>query len=244
MEIIPAIDLRQGHVVRLNQGDFNRQTIFSDDPLKVAQSFVDAGSARIHVVDLDGALEGHPLQSAIYGAIAHHISVPLEVGGGFRAEPHVATALEAGVGRVVLGTAAIANPEIVGEVVRKHGAEQIIVGLDANNGKVAVSGWTKTTNVDAADLMTQMYEIGVRRFVFTDIARDGTLTEPNFDSVAMMVQHGIALGEGKIIASGGIGEIDHLRRLKNLGADGVIVGSAIYRGTVDLAEAIAELGAA
>lgn len=244
MEIIPAIDLRKGEVVRLNQGDFSRQTTFSDDPFKVAQGFVDAGAIRIHVVDLDGALEGGPQQSALYGALAHDISVPLEVGGGFRAEAHVATALEAGVGRVVLGTAAIANPDIVDEAVQKHGADRIVVGLDANNGKVAVSGWTETTDVDATDLMTQMYEIGVRLFVFTDIARDGTLTEPNFDSVAAMIQHGVALGDGKIIASGGIGEIDHLRQLKNLGADGAIVGSAIYRGTVDLAEAISELGAA
>lgn len=243
MEIIPAIDLRQGQVVRLSQGDFNRQTTFSDDPLKVAQGFVDAGAIRIHVVDLDGALEGSPKQSELYGALAHSLSVPLEVGGGFRAKHHVATALDAGVGRVVLGTAAIADPDMVEQAIEKHGADRVVVGLDANNGKVAVSGWTETTDVDAIDLMTQMYEVGVRRFVFTDIARDGTLTEPNFDSVAVMVQHGIALGDGHIIASGGIGELDHLRRLTNLGAEGAIVGTAIYRGTIDLAEAIHELGA-
>ena len=243
MEIIPAIDLRQGQVVRLNQGDFNRQTTFSDDPRKVAQGFVDAGATRIHVVDLDGALEGGPKQSGIYGALARDISVPLEVGGGFRAEEHVATALDAGVGRVVLGTAAIANPHMVDQVIQKHGADRIVVGLDANSGKVAVSGWTETTDIDATDLMTQMYELGVRRFVFTDIARDGTLTEPNFDSIAVMVQHGIALGDGRIIASGGIGERDHLRRLANLGAEAAIVGMAIYRGTIDLAEAVRELGA-
>jgi phosphoribosylformimino-5-aminoimidazole carboxamide ribotide isomerase len=244
MEILPAIDLRQGQVVRLNQGDFTRQTTFSDDPRAVAQGFVDAGAIRIHVVDLDGALEGGPQQAALYGALARDISVPLEVGGGFRAAEHVTTALDAGVGRVVLGTAAIANPEIVEQAVEQHGSDAIVVGLDANNGKVAVSGWTETTDVDATDLMTQMFEIGVRRFVFTDIARDGTLTEPNFDSVAAMVQHGIALGGAHVIASGGIGELDHLRRLANLGAEGAIVGSAIYRGTVDLAEAIRELGAA
>jgi phosphoribosylformimino-5-aminoimidazole carboxamide ribotide isomerase len=229
MEIIPAIDLRQGQVVRLNQGDFNRQTTFSDDPLKVAQGFVDAGAIRIHVVDLDGALEGGPQQSDLYGALARDISVPLEVGGGFRASEHVDTALAAGVGRVVLGTAAIADPDMVSEAVQKYGADRILVGLDAN--------------INATDLMTQMFEVGVRRFVFTDIARDGTLTEPNFDSVAVMIQHGIALGGVHVIASGGIGELDHLRRLATLGAEGAIVGTAIYRGTVDLAEAIHELGA-
>jgi len=243
MEIIPAIDLRQGQVVRLNQGDFNRQTTFSDDPLKVAQGFVDAGAIRIHVVDLDGALEGGPQQSDLYGALARDISVPLEVGGGFRASEHVDTALAAGVGRVVLGTAAIADPDMVSEAVQKYGADRILVGLDANKGKVAVSGWTETTDINATDLMTQMFEVGVRRFVFTDIARDGTLTEPNFDAVAVMIQHGIALGGVHVIASGGIGELDHLRRLATLGAEGAIVGTAIYRGTVDLAEAIHELGA-
>jgi phosphoribosylformimino-5-aminoimidazole carboxamide ribotide isomerase len=243
MEIIPAIDLRQGQVVRLNQGDFNRQTTFSDDPLKVAREFVDAGAIRIHVVDLDGALEGGPQQSELYGSLAREIGVPLEVGGGFRAIEHVDIALAAGVGRVVLGTAAIADPGMVDQAIQKHGADRIVVGLDANNGKVAVSGWTETTDVDATDLMDQMFAVGVRRFVFTDIARDGTLTEPNFDSVAIMIQHGVALGGAHVIASGGIGELDHLRRLATLGAEGAIVGTAIYRGTIDLTEAISELGA-
>jgi phosphoribosylformimino-5-aminoimidazole carboxamide ribotide isomerase len=156
---------------------------------------------------------------------------------------HVDSAFAAGVGRIVLGTAAIADPGLVDQAIQKYGAGRIVVGLDANNGKVAVSGWTKTTGVDAIDLMDQMFAVGVRRFVFTDIARDGTLTEPNFESVAVMIQHGIALGAAHVIASGGIGELDHLRRLAKLGADGAIVGTAIYRGTINLAEAITELGA-
>ena len=241
MEIIPAIDLRQGQVVRLHQGDFNRQTIFSDDPLKVAQSFVDAGSTRIHVVDLDGALEGRPQQRNIYGALAHNIRVPIEVGGGFRTADHVTTTLHAGVDRVVLGTTTITDPGFVETTVRKHGPDSIIVGLDANNGKVAVNGWTETTDVNAKDLMTQMYALGLRHFVFTDISRDGTLTEPNFDSIAVMVEHGVTLGDGRIIASGGIGTQAHLHQLANLGVEAAIVGTAIYRGAIDLAEAIREL---
>ncbi len=243
MEIIPAIDLRQGQVVRLNQGDFNRQTTFSDDPLKIARGFVDAGAIRVHVVDLDGALEGRPKQNELYATLARDISVPLEVGGGFRVESHVATALSAGVGRVVIGTAAITDPGMISQVIQKHGSDRIAVGLDANNGKVAVSGWTETTNIDATDLMTQMFQLGVRRFIFTDIARDGTLTEPNFKSTAVMIQHGISLGGVHVIASGGIGELDHLRRLASIGAEGAIIGTAIYRGTVDLAEAVRELEA-
>ena len=241
MEIIPAIDLRHGDVVRLNQGDFDRQTTFSDDPLDVARGFVQAGATRIHVVDLDGALEGAPVQNERYSAIAAEIPVPIEVGGGFRSEEHVALAIDAGIDRIVLGTAAVADPDMVTQALLAHGPERIVVGLDANNGKVAVKGWRETTDVDATTLMTQMYEIGARLFVFTDIARDGTLTEPNFASVAAMIAHGLTLGEGRIIASGGIGEIDHLKRLADLGAHGAIVGSAIYRGSIDLASAISQL---
>jgi phosphoribosylformimino-5-aminoimidazole carboxamide ribotide isomerase len=243
VEIIPAIDLRHGKVVRLNQGDFDRQTTFSDDPLAVARGFEATGAMRIHVVDLDGSLEGAPVQNEIYSEIAAELDIPIEVGGGFRTAEHVGLALEAGVGRIVLGTAAIANPNLVAEVIAAHGPERIVVGIDAKNGKVAVSGWTKTTDVDAIDLMNEMYGLGARRFVFTDISRDGTLTEPNFESTAAMVKRGHILGDALIIASGGIGETSHLKRLAEMGCDGAIVGSALYRGTIDLPSAIRELGA-
>ena len=241
MEIIPAIDLRRGKVVRLNQGDFDRQTTYSDDPLAVARGFVEAGAVRIHVVDLDGALEGAPVQNEIYSVMAAEIGVPLEVGGGFRTAGHVALALDAGVGRIVLGTAAVANPSLVVEAVAAFGPERIVVGIDAKSGKVAVSAWTKTTDVEAIDLISEMHDIGVRRFVFTDIARDGTLTEPNFQSTAAMVERGRQLGGGLIVASGGIGETSHLERLARIGCDGAIVGSALYRGTIDLRDAIRTL---
>jgi phosphoribosylformimino-5-aminoimidazole carboxamide ribotide isomerase len=243
LEIIPAIDLRHGKVVRLNQGDFDRQTTFSDDPLAIARGFVEDGATRIHVVDLDGTLEAAPVQNELTTEIARETPVPIEVGGGFRSAEHVAMALDASIDRIVLGTAAINDPEMVTQVLLRHGAERIVIGLDANDGKVAVKGWRETTDVDATTLMSQMYAIGVRLFAFTDIARDGTLTEPNFASVAAMIAHGIELGSGHIIASGGIGEIDHLKRLADLGAVGAIVGSAIYRGTVDLREAVRQLGA-
>jgi phosphoribosylformimino-5-aminoimidazole carboxamide ribotide isomerase len=241
LEIIPAIDLRHGKVVRLNQGDFDRQTTFSDDPLAVARGFVDAGVTRIHVVDLDGTLEGAPVQNELTTEIARETPVPIEVGGGFRNEEHVALALDASIDRIVLGTAAIDDPEMVTQALLRHGPERIVVGLDALDGKVAVKGWRETTDVDATTLMTQMHAIGVRLFVLTDIARDGTLTEPNFSSVAAMIAHGIELGGAHIIASGGIGEIDHLKRLADLGAAGAIVGVAIYRGTIDLREAVRQL---
>ena len=241
MEILPAIDLRQGKVVRLNQGDFDRQTTFSDDPIAVAQGFVEAGATRIHVVDLDGALEGGPRQSELYTSIARSVSVPIELGGGIRTGEDVGLALGVGIDRVVIGTAAIEDPGMVARAILEHGAERIVVGLDANEGKVAVAGWRETTDMDATDLMSTMVAVGVQRFVFTDIARDGTLTEPNFASVGKMIEHARTLGGVHIVASGGIGAIDHLRQLAELGAESTIVGSAIYRGTVNLREAIVEI---
>ena len=243
MEVIPAIDLRQGQVVRLNQGDFDKQTTFSNDPVRVAREFAEAGAPRIHLVDLDGALEGSPAQRELYLAVAKAVPVPIEVGGGFRTEEQVAETLESGVDRVVLGTAAVEDPALLARLVQRHGAESIMVGLDARDGFVAVSGWKRTTEVEAAELMTGMHEAGVRRFLYTDIARDGTLASPNFDAVGDMARHGLSLSaEVRVIASGGIGDIDHLRRLTTLGVEGAIVGSAIYRGTLDLPQAIAELG--
>jgi phosphoribosylformimino-5-aminoimidazole carboxamide ribotide isomerase len=242
VEIIPAIDLRQGQVVRLNQGDFDRQTTFSNDPLSVAREFQDAGASRLHVVDLDGALEGAPVQNELYTEIATQVDVPIEVGGGFRTDGHVALALEAGIGRVVLGTVAIEAPDMVVRLVERHGPERIVVGLDASEGRVAVSGWREKTNVEAGQLMTEMHGAGVRRFVYTDIARDGTLTSPNFQAIDAMVVHGSRLGGVRLIASGGIGEIEHLRRLAASGVEGAVVGSAIYRGTIDLRTAVDEFG--
>jgi phosphoribosylformimino-5-aminoimidazole carboxamide ribotide isomerase len=242
VEIIPAIDLRGERVVRLRQGDFDQQTTFSDDPIGVARSFVEAGATRIHVVDLDGALDGSPSQRVLCRSIAASISVPIEVGGGMRTAEEVALALVFGIDRIVIGTAAVEHPDMVAEVLSAHGAERIAVGLDARDGIVAISGWTKGSDVPATELMTSMAVAGVRRFIYTDIARDGTLTSPNFDSVRNMVTHAAALGpDVRVIASGGIGELDHLKRLAELRVEGAIVGSAIYKGTVDLAEAIAAI---
>jgi phosphoribosylformimino-5-aminoimidazole carboxamide ribotide isomerase len=241
LEILPAIDLRQGKVVRLNQGDFDRQTTFSEDPVSVAQGFVEAGATRIHIVDLDGALEGTPRQTNLYLSIARSVGVPIELGGGIRTHDDVEMILATGIDRIVLGTAAVENPGMVAKAILQHGAERIVVGLDANNGKVAIGGWRETTNRDATDLMSTMAEIGVKRFAFTDIARDGTLTQPNFASVAKMVEHAQTLGGVKLIASGGIGEISHLTKLAELGVEAAIVGSSIYRRRIDLSEALAEM---
>ena len=242
MEIIPAIDLRGGAVVRLLQGNYDRQTTFGDDPVGVARGFEADGAPRIHVVDLDGAREGRRTQAAEVRAVAAAVGIPIELGGGLRSADVIAEAIADGVDRVVLGTAAVEEPELIEQALAAHGAERVIVGIDAREGIASVAGWTESGAVPAPDLLNRMADMGVRRFIYTDITRDGTLTSPNFSAVSDMVERADAAGGSRIIASGGIAEIDHLRTLANIGAEGAIIGAAIYLGTLDLAAAVAELG--
>ena len=242
MEIIPAIDLRDGAVVRLLQGNYARQTTFGDDPVGVARGFEADGAPRIHVVDLDGAREGRRTQAAEVRAVAAAVGIPIELGGGLRSSGTIAEAIADGVDRVVLGTAAVEEPALIERTLAAHGAERVIVGIDAREGIVSVAGWTESGAIPPPDLLNRMADIGVRRFIYTDITRDGTLTSPNFAAVSDMVERADAAGGARIIASGGIAEIDHLRTLANLGVEGAIIGVAIYLGTLDLAAAVAELG--
>ena len=242
MEIIPAIDLRGGAVVRLLQGNYDRQTTFGDDPVGVARGFEADGAPRVHVVDLDGAREGRRTQAAEVRAVAAAVGIPIELGGGLRSAGVIAEAIADGVDRVVLGTAAVEEPELIEQALAAHGAERVIVGIDAREGIASVAGWTESGAIPAPDLLNRMADMGVRRFIYTDITRDGTLTSPNFSAVADMVERADAASGARIIASGGIAEIDHLRTLANIGAEGAIIGAAIYLGTLDLAAAVAELG--
>ena len=242
MEIIPAIDLRGGAVVRLLQGNYDRQTTFDDDPVRVARRFEADGAPRIHIVDLDGAREGRRTQTAEVRAVAAAVSVPIQLGGGLRSPGDLAEAFADGVDRVVLGTAAVEEPALVEQALAAHGPERVVVGIDARDGMVSVAGWTEGSEVAATDLLERMAGLGARRFIYTDITRDGTLTSPNFPAVREMAERADAAGGARVIASGGIAEIAHLRKLAELGADGAIVGSAIYRDALDLAAAVAELG--
>ena len=241
MEVIPAIDLRGGAVVRLLQGDYDRQTTFDDDPVRAARRFEADGAPRIHVVDLDGAREGRRTQRDEVRAVAAAVGVPIQVGGGLRSHADIAEALEDGAERVALGTAAIKEPALVADALAAHGAERVVVGIDARDGVAAAEGWTESGTVAATDLLERMADLGVRRFIYTDIARDGALTSPNFAAAADMIERAAAWG-ARVIASGGVADVAHLRRLAELGAEGAIVGSALYRGAVDLASAVAELG--
>ena len=242
MEIIPAIDLRGGAVVRLLQGNYDRQTTFDDDPVRVARRFEADGAPRIHVVDLDGAREGRRTQASEVRAVAAAVGVGVQLGGGLRSPGDLADAFADGVDRVVLGTAAVEEPALVEQALAAHGADRVVVGIDARDGIVSVAGWTEASEIAAADLLERMADLGARRFVYTDITRDGTLTSPNFAAVSEMVERADAAGGARVIASGGIAEIAHLRTLAELGAEGAIVGSAVYRDALDLAAAVAELG--
>ena len=241
MEVIPAIDLRGGAVVRLLQGDYARQTTFDDDPVRAARRFEADGAPCIHVVDLDGAREGRRTQADEVRAVAAAVGVPIQVGGGLRSHADVAEALADGAERVALGTAAIKDPALVAAALAAHGAERVVVGIDARDGVAAAEGWTESGVVAATDLLERMADLGVRRFIYTDIARDGALTSPNFAAAGDMIERAAARG-ARVIASGGVADVAHLRRLAELGAEGAIVGSALYRGAVDLASAVAELG--
>ncbi|MBI2873315.1 MAG: 1-(5-phosphoribosyl)-5-[(5-phosphoribosylamino)methylideneamino]imidazole-4-carboxamide isomerase [Chloroflexi bacterium] len=237
MEVVPAIDLRGGRVVRLHQGDYEKETAYSSDPVGVALGFQRAGAPRIHVVDLDGAAAGRPANLEVVRSIVAAVELPVQVGGGLRRMDAVARVLEAGARRAILGTVAVEEPSLVREAVARYGAA-IVVGVDAREGVVAVRGWLRESSLMATELIRNMASLGVRRFVYTDIARDGTLTGPNIQATAEAVR---AAGEtgAAVIASGGVASVEHLQRLREAGVEGAIVGMAIYSGKLDLAEAIA-----
>ncbi|MBI3979443.1 MAG: 1-(5-phosphoribosyl)-5-[(5-phosphoribosylamino)methylideneamino]imidazole-4-carboxamide isomerase [Chloroflexi bacterium] len=239
MEVVPAIDLRGGRCVRLFQGDYNRMTIFSVRPVEVAARWQELGAGRLHVVDLDGAASGRVENWPALAEILEAVEIPVQFGGGVRDLATIDRLLDAGVQRVVLGSAAVEQPDLVEIACDRH-PRSIVVSVDARDGIVAVHGWRDRAGVSADELLQQMAELGVRRFVCTDIARDGTLTGPNLQSLAHMV----GLKVGAIIASGGVSTLDHLVQLQAAGLEAAIVGKALYVGTIDLPEALETLARA
>ena len=239
MEVIPAIDLRGGRCVRLYQGDYARETVYSDDPAGVAVRWREQGAPRLHVVDLDGAVRGIPINLDAVGAIAASAGIPVQCGGGVRSFETAETLFDRGVERAVLGTAAVRSPRLVERLCREWGGDRVVVAVDARDGRVAVEGWTESTSVDAAELMREMMKLGVQRFLYTDISRDGTLSEPNFEAMGSLLS---AIG-CPIQASGGVSREEHLLRLAALGAEAAIVGKALYTGDLDLSAAIRAVNA-
>ncbi len=233
MEVIPAIDIRGGRCVRLRQGDYDDETVFDDDPVAAAQRWIDAGATRLHVVDLDGAREGVAVNFDLIAAIAG-LGPPVQTGGGIRRAETVARYRDAGVDRVVLGTAAVRDRALVKALCRDHAAA-VVISLDAREGRVATDGWTETSEVEAVELALRLVEVGVRRFVYTDIARDGMLSEPNYAALERLLE----AVDVPVIASGGVAEAAQVAKLAEVGAEAVIIGRALYDGRVDLKAAIA-----
>ncbi len=239
MQVIPAIDIKDGAVVRLYKGDFAQQTVFSDDPVATARGWQEQGAALLHVVDLDGTEKGNSRNLPVVAAVAKALDIPVQMGGGLRDLGAVEAVIAAGVARVVLGTVALEQPELVAEACARHPG-RVVVALDARNGKVMTHGWQQESSVDMFDLAQQMVEKGVSRFLYTDVDRDGTLSQPNFAATA-------ALSEAvtvPVIASGGVATLEHLTRLAGLGVEGSIVGSALYRNAFTLPEALAAVASA
>lgn len=237
MLVMPAIDLREGRCVRLYQGRPEAETVYSTDPVAVARGWVERGARWLHVVDLDGAFAGRPRNLEVIAAIIRAAGVPVQVGGGIRSLDSLAGVLAAGASRVVLGTIAITNPEVVATAVERFG-EQVVVGIDSRDGQVAIEGWEATVARGAVEFARQMASLGVKRAVFTDIGRDGTLRGPNIAATREMARRGGL----KIIASGGIASLDDLRKLKELtteGVEGAILGRSLYNGNFTLEEALA-----
>ncbi|MGH2960699.1 MAG: 1-(5-phosphoribosyl)-5-[(5-phosphoribosylamino)methylideneamino]imidazole-4-carboxamide isomerase [Solirubrobacterales bacterium] len=240
MILYPAVDICGGHAVRLIRGDYDRETVYDADPVDAACRWVGQGARFLHVVDLDGAREGRPVNLAQVRRIAAGVEVPIQLGGGLRGSEAIAEALAAGVSRVVLGTAAHSDPGLVGELVAEHG-ERIVVSVDARQGNVAVSGWTRETETAAPDLLRALAERGVTRFVYTPVEVDGTLEGPALDDLRVAAE----VTDAELIYSGGVGSLDDLRALAGLGhagVTGVIVGRALYEGRFTVAEGQRALG--
>jgi phosphoribosylformimino-5-aminoimidazole carboxamide ribotide isomerase len=236
MIILPAIDIKDGRCVRLYQGDYAKATTYGDDPVAVALRWQSAGASWLHVVDLDGALQGSPVNAELIKRIREATTLHIEVGGGMRTLEHIERILDLGVDRIILGTVAIRNPDLLLEALIRW-EERIVVGIDARDGWVAVAGWLETSRVQAADLAIKLSAAGVKRFVYTDISRDGALNGPNFHALAEMC----LATTSAMIASGGVRSIADLHALEALGVEGTIVGKALYTGDMDLATVLQEI---
>ncbi|MEW6034611.1 MAG: 1-(5-phosphoribosyl)-5-[(5-phosphoribosylamino)methylideneamino]imidazole-4-carboxamide isomerase [Chloroflexota bacterium] len=237
IELIPAVDLRAGKCVRLYQGDYGRETVFSEQPVDMALHWQSMGAPRLHIVDLDGASQGRVCHWEVIAEIARRTTVPLQVGGGIRDLPAIEKLLSVGVERAILGTSAVEAPTLVGTACSKFG-DRIVVSVDDRSGLVATHGWRKPTQVGVVEMIESMAVLGVRRIIYTDITRDGTLERPDFVGIGELVPR-VSL---PIIVAGGISSLDDLLHLREMGVEGAIIGQALYAGRIDLKKALEVLG--
>ena len=231
MQILPAIDIKNGRAVRLVKGDFEQETVVNDNVLDQASIFMEAGIQYIHVVDLDGALEGRAANRDLIAKIKEMTGLAIEVGGGIRTIEQIEDYLSVGINRVIIGSMAVKHPQFVKEALDKFGSDKIVVGIDAKNGMVATEGWLETSTVDYISLALEMEKMGVRLLIYTDVDRDGTLTGPNFEHYEKLIAY---LTSAKVIASGGIHALSDLQQLEKIGVAGTIVGKAYYNGNISL----------
>ncbi|WP_088839123.1 1-(5-phosphoribosyl)-5-[(5-phosphoribosylamino)methylideneamino]imidazole-4-carboxamide isomerase [Listeria sp. ILCC792] len=231
MRVYPAIDIKNGKCVRLYQGNFDKETIVNPNPVAQALAFQKSGASYLHIVDLDGALNGDPANLALIQEMSEQTGLPVQVGGGIRSMQQVAAYLESGIARVIIGSSAVSSPEFVREAVTKYG-ERIAVGIDAKNGFVATDGWLNTSDIRFTDFAVQMEKLGVATLIFTDIGRDGTLAGPNFEQLAAL-QNAVSCA---IIASGGVKNQADLIALKKQNLAGAIAGKALYSESLTMKE--------
>ncbi|OIP70594.1 MAG: 1-(5-phosphoribosyl)-5-[(5-phosphoribosylamino)methylideneamino]imidazole-4-carboxamide isomerase [Oscillatoriales cyanobacterium CG2_30_44_21] len=240
MDVIPAIDILDGRCVRLYQGDYQQSEVFGDDPVEVAQRWYSQGAKYLHVVDLDGAKQGKPQNLKVIEAIARSIPMRVQMGGGLRDRESIVSVLNSGVSRVILGTAAVENSQLIADICAEF-PEQIMIGIDARDGKVATRGWLTTSEVMAVDLARRMTSVGIAGIIYTDIHRDGTMQGPNVEALRQLAEN----VDVPVIASGGVSSITDLLSLlalESVGVSGAIVGKAIYTGDIQLREAIRAVG--
>ena len=237
MELWPAIDLRGGNCVRLLQGDYAKETVFGHDPVAMVTRFVAAGARRLHVVDLDGAKAGAPVQAEIVGRMARAAGIPCQVGGGIRSAETARGYLDAGLSRVILGSVVVEDPALLERLAHEHPG-RVVLGLDARDGKVAVRGWLDTSTLSAVDVARRHAGLPLAAIVYTDIATDGTLAGPNLPALEEM----LAASAAPVIASGGIATLDDIRRVASIGCAGCIVGRALYDEAFTLPDAVAAAG--
>jgi phosphoribosylformimino-5-aminoimidazole carboxamide ribotide isomerase len=237
MILYPAIDIRGGRCVRLIEGDFDRETTYDSDPSSAARRWVDAGAQWLHVVDLDGAVEGRPINGQAIAQIRSRVDVPIQLGGGLRRLTDIEDAFNAGVNRVILGTVALRDSELVISAVARWG-DRIAVALDARDGRLATDGWLGQSDARAVEVAQRLARSQVRHFIYTDIRRDGTLAGPNVQGLSELIEQ----VDAYVIASGGIASLDDIKAVATVGASGAIIGRALYDGRIDLAEAVALFG--
>lgn len=234
MQLYPAIDVKNGKCVRLLQGKFDQETIFHDNPVEVALKWEKLGGTYIHIVDLDGALDGKWVNKEAIKAVVEAVNVPVQTGGGVRTLDDIKERLDVGIDRVIIGTMAVKDPEFVKNAVDRFGAEHIAVGIDAKNGYVATHGWEQVSNLEAVSFALQMKDYGVNVIIYTDISKDGTMQGPNIEQTKALVD---ATGM-YIIASGGVSKMSDLADTSQIGVGGTIIGKALYLEAIQLDEAV------